>query len=193
MSSVCSRVLVACVCSAFALGLLGCTTGRVQRTFEHTDTCVPLNYDRRDAVGAFISLPRNPTESRDAEMAPERIRALTGERVVWIFRNPGDVDLRVSLYRVWRKGDESKADIKTRIFGNNLGGEVLIAKGCRYGVLRAQVDTLAAAHGVCARDTLHYEFMINVGTTLVPPDTPESRLPILRFPYDPELVVEGEP
>ena len=178
----------ACLSCLCLVWLWGCGEEQTDVTVVLPDSpsgasCLPLSFDQNDAVGAFLSLPTNPTVSTVVEMGPARIRALTGERVVWVFRNPSDKDMGIELYSIWHKNDPLRTNVKSLIFAGDAGGLVPVEKNCGYGFLIANVRPDAAQLGVCARDTLNYNFFVHIG----------AQHDSLGFPFDPELVVEGQP
>lgn len=165
--------IAACISVVALVGLCGCAC-----------KCPNIMLDQSDAVGTFMSLSKNPLDKDlNVEVAPARIRAINGEKVIWVFRNPSKHDIAIRLEHVRRVG--TTPNVRDLIFSSN-GGKVLIPKKCRYGFLSARLrtDVVASRFRTCERDTFYYNFMMFVG------DTDSS---IVRIPYDPELVVDGDP
>jgi hypothetical protein len=144
--------------------------------------CQSLTLDQHDAVGAFLSLNRNPFgASMTPEVEPARIRARRGEEIVWVIRNPSPQDVEIKLGLVVDPG--TSADIKEQVF-SNLGGKATIPGNCGIGWLRAQLQSGGFAYvDSCHGRTFNYFFDIFAQEDSV-------RVGCL---YDPELVVEGEP
>lgn len=167
------RILAACAGSACLIALSSCAC-----------ECPTLSIDQSDAVGAFVSLSKDPLDSTvPPEVGPARIRAVNGENIIWVLRNPSPQDVRVKLDLVTTPG--SSVDIKSVVF-SDLGGTVTVAKDCGLGSLQAQLQSAVvvpdSAHP-CLSKRFNYSFRLYVETDSI----------IVEFPYDPELVVEGEP
>ena len=147
--------------------------------------CPELSIDQRDGVGTFMSLNKKLlTSALAAEVAPSRIRAVNGEMVTWVIRNPGNKDVRISLHEVRAWGTTGPNLLET-VFSNT-GGTITAEKHCGIGVLQARINPglVRSTNRTCC-DQLRYEydFMLFVGGDSLR----------CKMPYDPELVVEGQP
>jgi hypothetical protein len=123
------RVVVVCLCVGSLAALSGCTC-----------QCPPLTIDQKNAVGTFISLSKSPTDrSVPPEVGPARIRAIQGEEVIWVFRNPSSVDVRVNL-EVVKSDPLSTTNIIGQVF-QDPGPTVTVPKDCGYGWIGARLRT----------------------------------------------------
>lgn len=157
-------------------------------------SCATLEIDQGDGVGTFVAFSRTPMDPEvDPEVAPARIRARSAELVTWIIRNPSDKDIYVGIHDVVEAG--TTIDVKKQLFGT-LDGRVLVPANCGIAALQGRlnrdliVDPVRTDSCQVAR-TFFYNFYIWVPPSAVTGSKGDSIK--CEWPYDPELVVEGEP
>lgn len=159
-----------------------------------TASCVTLEIDQRDGVGAFVAFSRTPMDPRvEPEVAPSRVRARSAELITWVIRNPSDREIYVGLHDVVEVG--TSTNVKDEIFGT-IDDRVLVPANCGIAALQGRLnrdlipDPVRGDSCQVAR-RFFYNFYIWVPPTAVSGSKGDSI--ICEWPYDPELVVEGEP
>jgi len=144
-----------------------------------------LSFDQSDGVGAFIGLSKDPTDPHvPPEVGPARIRAVRGEQITWVFRNPSDQDVQVQLQSVFDLGNTTD-NILNEIF--QPAPPATIPADCGIGYYQARLRNRIAIGqspaDTCSFRPVNYYFLIQTTT-----DTLR-----LKFSYDPELIIHGYP